>query len=711
MNMTKKEGVNEKLNLDAMTGLLNQSAIYEEVDQQLHKPRSRGGIIVLDVDDFKKINDNYGYWYGDYMLKLIGDRLCKETRKQDRIGRTGDNKFMILCPGCGKDKVVALADKILANCGGFSKEHNFKTPVTVSMGIAMYPYTGRDTDMVVKKAEAALYYVKRSGKNAFSLFRDILGKSSVGEVAKESIFPEYGRELSFQENIQTSIVWRLQDEENLGENIQAILERTALFLDAESASVLEVDVLGNCLYCAYEWSRNRELASNLNQYLLYSKSVTNQFINYYEIDHPMVVCENVEKEDMEDIYIYSLKKNHVASAVHMGVFVDGVLAYIFRFENYHKPRKWTEGQISFIKDVSEKVGMVLHKHQDKSRMDYFMDRFVNYDALTKLPTYAKFRRDAQRLFNENPDEEYVIIYTDFKNFKYINDAFGFAVGDEVLCEFADFMRTDNSKILLCRIAGDSFAALGLSDSQQRLMNVVKDCNRSLEAKLKQKYYGMNVVLVSGVCFFTKEEGFDDAIDHANYARREAKKDPKGGTILFDAKMKKELQRQSTMLNALDHAFEVGEFQVYYQPKICLQTDKIVGGEALIRWHKADGSIIYPDEFIPFCESNGVITRIDYFVLEQTCKMLRQWLDKEENVVPLSINLSRHDCLQPGFFKDVLEVVNRYQIPHELLEFEVTESVFLEDVTALGEFLQFLLDAGFEVSIDDFGSGYSSLNVL
>ena len=154
-----------------------------------------------------------------------------------------------------------------------------------------------------------------------------------------------------------------------------------------------------------------------------------------------------------------------------------------------------------------------------------------------------------------------------------------------------------------------------------------------------------------------------------------------------------------------------EFQVYYQPKISLETEKIVGAEALIRWERADGTIIYPDQFIPFCESNGLITKLDLFVLEQTCGLLHEWQQTGQELITISVNLSRYDCLKQRFYETVTEIVDSYDIPHQYLEFEVTESVFLGDISELSRFLNRLQDTGFLVSIDDFGSGYSALNVL
>jgi EAL domain-containing protein (putative c-di-GMP-specific phosphodiesterase class I) len=162
-----------------------------------------------------------------------------------------------------------------------------------------------------------------------------------------------------------------------------------------------------------------------------------------------------------------------------------------------------------------------------------------------------------------------------------------------------------------------------------------------------------------------------------------------------------------MENALQH----GEFKVFMQPKYDLKTGKIVAAEALTRWQKPDKGFMFPDDFIPVFEQNGFITQVDFYVLEVVCKTLRERIREHQPNVNISINQSRYLLHDEQYISKIEHMMDRYNVPPELLEFELTESLFFEDSKAMIDIMHQLKQLNLQVSIDDFGSGYSSLNVL
>ena len=159
------------------------------------------------------------------------------------------------------------------------------------------------------------------------------------------------------------------------------------------------------------------------------------------------------------------------------------------------------------------------------------------------------------------------------------------------------------------------------------------------------------------------------------------------------------------------ALQQNEFQVYYQPKVNLQNQKIIGAEALIRWIKADGSAMLPGEFIPVYEKTGEIIALDFFVYQSTCQYLRSRLNANQPVVPISMNVSRMHLRNQNLVTFVEQLLKEYEIPPYLLEFELTENLYIEDYQHIRRIMTALKKLGVRVSIDDFGSGYSSLNIL
>lgn len=698
---------NEIAGMDFLTGLPNRAAIFEELEKELKNPSGNGGIILADLDDFRGINSNYGHWYGDYILKLTADTIQQYAGSSGKAGRTGGDEFLIIFPGMDKESVEKEAEGMMKCFEKISQGEKIERPVTLSAGLAMYPFSGRDVGSVYGKAYNAVRKIKLAGKNAYSLYRNVDKISPVRQAPEI----KYNPEISIEENFQRMISMWKNGERDLHEGLQSFIRMAGEFLGCDRASILEADVVGNNLYCCYEWCQKESMVPERNQYLMYGKKVVKRFLEYFSEQEPMIVSADVDQEDLTDMYRFSLKKKNARAAAHFAVFKEDVLVYLFRFENYGHPREWTDEQLMFIRKFAEDLKLLILEKRDQSRVELFMDRYVNYDKLTKIPTYQKFQKDARDFILMHPGEEFAIVYSDFKNFKYVNDAFGYAVGDYVLCTFADIIKEGSEEKVICRISADSFAGIFISHSHEEIIAMVEKKNELLKIKLREEYPGMNITFADGIYFYDGGAPLADVIDNANFARRIAKKNPEGGITVFDEDMKKKMQQESLMLNSLDKALVNGEFQVYYQPKISLETEKIVGAEALIRWERADGTIIYPDQFIPFCESNGLITKLDLFVLEQTCGLLHEWQETGQELITISVNLSRYDCLKQRFYETVTEIVDSYDIPHQYLEFEVTESVFLGDISELSRFLNRLQDTGFLVSIDDFGSGYSALNVL
>ena len=204
-------------------------------------------------------------------------------------------------------------------------------------------------------------------------------------------------------------------------------------------------------------------------------------------------------------------------------------------------------------------------------------------------------------------------------------------------------------------------------------------------------------------------------DRANHARKNSKNE--ANTELFyncifynNIEIENSLKEKNIEDN-MEHALENNEFVVYFQPKVELKTNKIAGAEALVRWQDPKKGLIPPDEFIPIFEKNGFITKLDIYVFEEVCKTIRKWLNEGINPIPVSVNLSRMHLQNPNFLKKYKEIQEKYEVPADLLEIELTETLVFENFEQLKKVIDDIHQMGFSCSIDDFGSGYSSLNLL
>ena len=239
-------------------------------------------------------------------------------------------------------------------------------------------------------------------------------------------------------------------------------------------------------------------------------------------------------------------------------------------------------------------------------------------------------------------------------------------------------------------------------------------NLRLEEALREKYLDRRLRLCTGISIISNDDRRMDAetsVSNANLARKVAKELDEECCVLFDRQMMEGIKKEVEITSYISTAIEKGEFKVFYQPKIGTTSLKVIGAEALIRWQKPDGKFVYPDEFIPVIERSGQIVEVDYFVYREVFKFIAQRLKENKEVVPVSMNVSRVHLNKMGILDYVKSLFEEYKIPANLVEFELTESIYINNTEKALQLVEGLHAMGTKVSMDDFGSGYSSLNLL
>ena len=308
---------------------------------------------------------------------------------------------------------------------------------------------------------------------------------------------------------------------------------------------------------------------------------------------------------------------------------------------------------------------------------------------------------------------YAVLYTDIKQFKTINDAFGFGEGDELLQLFAHVLRDETGEDELCaRASADQFVVLYHYESWESLCARTDKIHRTLEARLKAAGKTYRLVLIFGVYLPRgDEEDVSFLLDFANYARRSAKFTHKTATVRYDEAMRQEELLHRGLADRMDDALHNGEFVPYFQPKVNMLTGRIIGCEALVRWEPPGTDPILPGRFIPFFEHNGFVLELDLYIYEAVCRALRHWADVGHKLLPVSCNFSRLHFMDADFPNNLAAIADRYLIPHQILRLEITEGVMIEDFEPVRKQFDALRALGFPVVIDDFGLGYSSLSLL
>ena len=351
---------------------------------------------------------------------------------------------------------------------------------------------------------------------------------------------------------------------------------------------------------------------------------------------------------------------------------------------------------------------------ERAEIEQNLKFYSEKDTLTALPNMRAFLQSAQVLIEEHPEEEYEIVRMDIERFRIISEMFGIDEGDKLLKFIAVKIQEyldEEDEVAYCRIASDVFAmcipvhSYSVDTMIQKLQKAVTEYPKNYE-----------VVLSFGRYYVTKEDReqkvpVSNLVDRAAAAQITIKGNYLQHVAVYDESIRKKEADEAMILSEMNHALENGEFQVYLQPKVNMQTGKIIGSEALVRWQHPGKGLISPAAFVPVFEKNGFIIEIDKYMIRNTCAIIRRWIDSGIPVYPVSVNLSRLNLYNKRIIQDIREYVEEYQIPREYISFESTDSAFSGDNSYIKILAEKLQKEHFKVLMDDFGSGYSSLNTL
>lgn len=344
-------------------------------------------------------------------------------------------------------------------------------------------------------------------------------------------------------------------------------------------------------------------------------------------------------------------------------------------------------------------------------------RLAEIDTLTGGRTKRRYFIDSEKVVRKSNPDNWAVIVFDIDKFKFINDRLGYEEGNRML---ERLYKTISDHLepyeVYARISDDNFACTVKNGSDSELENRLNNIFAEFDRR-NSLFVSYPVLFSAGVCRLGQcvdrydMVDFNVAIDRCNIAKKTIKGRHSNAIAFYDGKMHDNALREKDFENVMPTALKEHEFMCYIQPKYGTNSRHIEGGEALIRWNSKEFGFVFPDQFIPISEKNGFVVELDFFILEEVCKAMRRWIDKGITPVVISVNQSRMHLNNDDYIWRLREIVDKYGIPYEYIELELTESVFTENADLMLKIMQKLHDIGFKLSIDDFGSGYSSLNML
>lgn len=709
-----QEKLSEEMRLDPLTRLLNKVATGEEVKKYIsQKPDGTQVLFLIDIDNFKRVNDTFGHTVGDTVILDVAQIIREHFRATDIVGRVGGDEFLVFMKNTTVEGAVEKAREL---CDGSGKQligDDAVVNVTLSVGVAIYGVDGEDYSSLFQMADRAMYHIKRNGKNSYSLARDEEKNSSAANRGEKQVDAGFEKRQEVDKDFMNVAFSLLSHAKDMNGSLNVLLEQIGKKYHLDMLSVFEYKDDSKEMELTNYWS-------NFGQ--VYEKTVVPRTIEAFERakpgefvmveenepDKPPILYENWNTGDKRVCYLAGVKFEYGNN--HMGSLFLGVRQ---KERIFDETEKMTHCELSRV--VAVFVTLRNKLRDDQKEIHHLQSR----DKLTGLYNLETFRERTEERFaweekKEQREHQYAMVHVDINNFSYVNENYGQVVGDKILKEFGQMVKMQKEVFFACRMYSDYFVLLVKGAGREEIWQNVSKIKEHFEIQQKEKYSAASMRLSVGIYYIedTKEH-FESMLESCNLARKYAKEQGSSKPWVYQESMRTKRDDEIQVTGKFYGALQRGEFELFLQPKFLLNERKIYGAEALARWRTPEGEVVSPIKFIPPLENIGYIVDLDFYILEQLLRVMRNWKKSGKQLFTISTNFSRKNFENGGehFIERLQSTVNRYGIEPKYIEIEITEGVIVENLQSLKQCMMKLEELGYRIAIDDFGTGYSSLSVL
>lgn len=654
-NETNADSLRWHMETDMLTGLLNKEATIADINKILSENTGKNhALLIIDIDNFSKINEKEGKAVGDHILEILADLFTDSFRQSDVVGRVGGDEFVVLLVDVPTEESVRK--KIAQLSGAIKRSVNYALPTRISLSIGFTMSNGKWTNYenMFRQADEALYQAKKLKKGKIfeygnlqsELTKDYCSSDKTVLVVEDNVTV---RNYLVQNLVQDYYVLEAAN----GQEALEMLEQNSMEIDG---------IILDLVMPVMDGYKFLEIVKQSQEYR----------------NIPILIATSDDEPDNETRVLKLGAWDFVTKPFNMDVLK-------FRLQN-----------------------AILH-----SQLTAFnqLKYLAEFEQVTGIYNKRKFFEMTREMLVENTEKQFVFIRMDIENFKLVNSFFGASEGDRYLRKIGEVLRK--------YAKGNSLCTYGYMMSDVFCM-----CMPFLSKKGMEKILDEITLKIRGLCdnfriipkfgLYIISDPYmnvDEMYDHAIMASKLCKGSYLYNHAYYEESMWDVLERESELSSEMVKALEEGQYVVYYQPKYETKTGKPSGAEALVRWKHPEKGMISPGDFIPLFERNGFITKLDYYVWEEVCKFISRKRKEGKYMPPVSVNVSRMNLYNPKLAEQLQELVEKYEIPASLLNLEITETAYTENPLVLHETLKRLQEMGFVIMMDDFGSGYSSLNML
>lgn len=706
VNIPRDQGDNER-GVDVMTALCSLSVAQKQINDLIEKsPHGVCHVVVLHIGNITQLMDEYGFSFAMAVLENQAVLLQRYFQLTDDVVlcRIDRDTLMAFLQWDNAQEVEEHCRQVLEKMqnGYFGRREKLRCRVTV--GIYHVPAGERDLERPVACGKRAVSYGVRL-QIPFVVYEESMADEEIP--AAENI-AEWEVPLS-DSNFIAFAVSLLSDTSDLDSSLDMLIKQIGLHYGYDEMIISEF-IGDNSTLISNRWRRGEGVVLHPEE--INAFDVWDDFFSNFDGNGINLTCD-VKNSGYTDKDLAFFREKQIYSFINLLLYSNGHPIGYINCNRRHAIDQISERELNTLVQLAKVISsFVSLRFQNRQNQEHI--EALRRDELTGMYHYGAFLKEVRRaLYQCDPDYVYAMVYMDISNFAYLNENFGYSEGDQLLKDMARWLRYMNAKRCIGgRVYADRFVILVTGESQENIESQVRNSIDRFSDYLRQRYPMGDLQVRAGLYHIDNPEAeIFTMIDAANHARKVIKDDYLNHVMVYTEHLRQTRAEKISVVASIHDAIDKGDVEAYLQPKFSMRTGEVIGAEALVRWHNADGSLKYPDQFIPVLEEVGYIVNVDFCVLRQVLECLSRWRQEGRKLIPISVNFSRVHFRDQHFCDRVIGMLREYEMEPEYIEIEVTESCISGNKASMLQQMAELREHGLKIAMDDFGIGYSSLGML
>lgn len=700
---------------DTLTGFYNYASACSEIERLINKDlMEKRSSIVMRLQNTERMDSEYGTAFTGAVIENAAtyiNHFCRNSEMKYVPGRISRDTFLIFICGEEPQRVCRNAEWIYSQLqkSYYGRTHGITNGINI--GVCHMGADDVDYKTAIYKAGAAMECAAANNLGTAVYTDDMNGYQDVFMESNRCEFPAERDEriYDYDNRFVSFAVSLLANARSSESSLDILLQRLAWKYKFNNVLVCKFES-GHFVRVINRFEKGRGIilgddeVSDINDWDNFMRSFDHNGIS---------IVEDTSAEWFSDSDKEFFKKRNIGSSINFLLMDHGRPAGYLSCCNKEANRKMDKMCLNTLIQISKIIEVFFDQHlryeSEERKLTELSKDFAT--GLYVLPAFYARAREILKDYDSN--KCYAVVHTDIDNFSFYNMNYGREAGDAILKQFAKKLEKMCEKGgICCHIEADSFMYMLIRDTKEEVKEELEGFEESFKGIDIGKRVLNNIKTVSGMCFLELDKmDLKSAVYNANLVWKSVKNHRFSSYRIYDEAFMREHENRMNVIGNIRGAIERGEIEAFLQPKFSMKTMKIVGAEALCRWRNSNGTYKSPVSFLPILEEEGQIVDVDFCILEQVLKAIKKWERDGRNIFTISVNFSRAHVSAGDFAQKIIRLTEKYGVNPKYIDIEITESSISSNNEVMLQCMKELRDNGFKMEMDDFGTGFSSLNML